>query len=541
MRNYKKSRYDLPLKPPKGLKEFMCGHPDDVTGIILYKMEYYTDAFGRSRRGVKCTCSECETSFFADYTPAAVTSGEKPVYGWLDEYGNAVYDGDVCICSVCGSSATTHYIGRNRSGFKTLECNAAITVERVDGKVAVVLWFSEYTYYNGGRFEFRIYPWEAYVFDGRRCVKNVAYSQYGYFNHREYAGEWYERTRCIDTIGRVEQEYIYPFDAHIFDDTELENAKFDIYIKENENALVYPVSYLRLYQRHNTIENLVVQGSTQIVSDLLNGGYNSLVAPLTKTDNKINWRARRPAAMLGLTKPEYKALKHFNLRDIYFYKEIREFGITPENYCNIREKSSEYTIRTLIREFGENVPRADRYITKQLKKYRNNVTLDELMDYWRMVEPADRLRDPDVQYPQNLRHAHNELVRIKKWKEDAELLEQFEHRYKELSIYTYKNNELLIRPCRNEAELINEGKTLHHCVASYAKRHASGDTSIFFIRHIDRPDEPYYTLEWTGKKINQDHGYKNRLQTNEIKEFEKEWLEFVKGVNENGQRSRKAS
>lgn len=537
---YQKSRYNLPLTPPHGLKEFMRGHPDDVVGVILYKMEYYTDAFGRGRRGVKCSCSECETSFFADHAPAA-SATVKSVYGWFDEHGNAVYDGDVCICPVCGASVTAHYIGRNRNGFKTLECNSAITVERVDGKAAIVLWFSEYTYYDGGRFEFRIYPWEAYVFDGRRCVKNVAYSQYGYFNHREYAGEWYERKRCIDTIGNVEQGYIYPFDAHIFDGTELENAKFDIYIKENENAFVFPVSYLRLYQRHNTVENLVVQGSMRIISNLLNGGYNGLAAPLTETDHRINWKARRPSAMLGLTKPEYKALKDLSLHDIEFYNEIKGFGITPENYGSIKKKTSEYTIKTLINDFSENISRADRYITKQKKKYRNSVTLDELVDYWRMVEPPDRLKDSNIRYPQNLRHAHDELVRLKKWKEDKELMEKFLRRYEELSIYSYSNGSLLIRPCRDEAELINEGKTLKHCVASYAKRHASGTTSIFFIRHVDRPDEPYYTLEWTGCGINQDHGYKNRLQTDEIKEFEKEWLEFVKGVNENGQHSRKAS
>ena len=50
---YQKSRYNLPLTPPHGLKEFMRGHPDDVTGVILYKMEYYTDAFGTGRRCVK--------------------------------------------------------------------------------------------------------------------------------------------------------------------------------------------------------------------------------------------------------------------------------------------------------------------------------------------------------------------------------------------------------------------------------------------------------------------------------------------------------
>ena len=167
--------------------------------------------------------------------------------------------------------------------------------------------------------------------------------------------------------------------------------------------------------------------------------------------------------------------------------------------------------------------------------------MSDLIDYWRMVEPADRLRNTNVRYPQNLEHAHNELIRLKKWKEDQELIEKFAKRYEELSVYSYSNDKLMIRPCHDESELIAEGKILEHCVASYAKDHASGKTSIFFVRHTDAPDEPFYTLEWRNNKIIQDHGYKNRLQTDEIKRFEKEWLEYVEGVMENGKRYSKAS
>ena len=255
----------------------------------------------------------------------------------------------------------------------------------------------------------------------------------------------------------------------------------------------------------------------------------------------INWKLRKPSAMLGLTKTEYKALKSASLNDIKLYLRTKDFGVTTENIYGILERNYDWHIETLVTEFKENVPRADRYVVKQQKKYNNGTTLSELMDYWRMVEPVDRLKDPKVRYPQNLRHAHDELIRLKEWEENKELIEKFRQRYEKLSIYSYCNDRLLIRPCRTEAELIIEGKVLDHCVASYAKRHAYGDTSIFFIRYVDRPDEPFYTLEWTGRRINQDHGYKNRLQTDEIKKFEKEWLEYVKGVDKNGEYSRKAS
>ena len=79
--------------------------------------------------------------------------------------------------------------------------------------------------------------------------------------------------------------------------------------------------------------------------------------------------------------------------------------------------------------------------------------------------------------------------------------------------------------------MINEGKVLDHCVAQYARDHAKALTSIFFVRRLDEKDKPYYTLEWKDGEINQNHGYKNKKQTEEILAFEREWLKHVAAVD----------
>jgi hypothetical protein len=51
------------------------------------------------------------------------------------------------------------------------------------------------------------------------------------------------------------------------------------------------------------------------------------------------------------------------------------------------------------------------------------------------------------------------------------------------------------------------------------------------VRRLDEKDKPYYTLEWKDGEINQDHGYKNKLQTDEILAFEKKWLKHIAEVD----------
>ena len=87
---------------------------------------------------------------------------------------------------------------------------------------------------------------------------------------------------------------------------------------------------------------------------------------------------------------------------------------------------------------------------------------------------------------------------------------------------------LMIRPAVSTWELITEGKTLRHCVGTYAKAVARGETAIFFIRRIDRPDEPFFTLEWKNGKVEQNRGEQNRARTPEVRAFEDAWLAHLR-------------
>ena len=104
--------------------------------------------------------------------------------------------------------------------------------------------------------------------------------------------------------------------------------------------------------------------------------------------------------------------------------------------------------------------------------------------------------------------------------------------YEKLKKYCFTCGGLSIHPAESEIEMINEGRELHHCVATYATRHANGRTAIFFIRHTNEPDKPYFTLEYSFKymRVMQNRGYHNADRTEEVKKFEKQWVEFVKEV-----------
>ena len=60
-------------------------------------------------------------------------------------------------------------------------------------------------------------------------------------------------------------------------------------------------------------------------------------------------------------------------------------------------------------------------------------------------------------------------------------------------------------------EIIDEGKTLHHCVGGYAPRHLTGSTTILFLRKAERPDVPLVTIEINGNNIIQAHGHSNEI------------------------------
>ena len=103
-------------------------------------------------------------------------------------------------------------------------------------------------------------------------------------------------------------------------------------------------------------------------------------------------------------------------------------------------------------------------------------------------------------------------------------------RRKVLRKYVFAAGGLLIRPAASQKELTDEGNALHHCVSTYGKRHAGGQTAIFFIRRKSSPGSSYYTLELDEKEliVRQNRGLRNAPRTPEVQAFEDLWLSWVR-------------
>ena len=64
--------------------------------------------------------------------------------------------------------------------------------------------------------------------------------------------------------------------------------------------------------------------------------------------------------------------------------------------------------------------------------------------------------------------------------------------------YFWEDREYMIIPAGTCKELMDEGRTLHHCVGSsdvYMKKMANGVSWILFLRRKSELEKPYYTIE----------------------------------------------
>lgn len=139
------------------------------------------------------------------------------------------------------------------------------------------------------------------------------------------------------------------------------------------------------------------------------------------------------------------------------------------------------------------------------------------------------LDDPEVLFPKNLNAAHARTIAQVKYKESQISREQFAQQVKRLQWMAWERDGLLIRPPADGAELIAEGRYLHHCVGGYIDRMAAGKTTILLIRRADAPDIPFYTLEWLDGKVQQCRTLRNASYTEDeqVLAFVNAWIEKV--------------
>lgn len=132
--------------------------------------------------------------------------------------------------------------------------------------------------------------------------------------------------------------------------------------------------------------------------------------------------------------------------------------------------------------------------------------------------------------PRGLRVQHDLMHRNYKYISDTLVDQCITRRAQELSYLAYqtKDFEVVLPTCAEE--IVQEGQTLHHCVASYVNRVAKGVTTILFLRRRSAPDRPYMTIEWHEGRLIQIKSKHNGCLQNEpceTQDFFKEWLKHA--------------
>lgn len=150
-----------------------------------------------------------------------------------------------------------------------------------------------------------------------------------------------------------------------------------------------------------------------------------------------------------------------------------ENKIIFERLCKIAEKEKSNSIFTIYRDVRS-------YFARHI------ITTDPA--YIKKADELRRLHDAAIEV-ELAQRAEREA------KQNAELDEKRKKVDKKRKEWNYEDDNYIIRLPNTVSEIVAEGQKLHHCVGGYASRHATGDTTIMFLREKENPDVPFYTIE----------------------------------------------
>ena len=186
----------------------------------------------------------------------------------------------------------------------------------------------------------------------------------------------------------------------------------------------------------------------------------------------------------------------------------------------------------LIQTYNYNIETLINYVYVVCPMYQGltnpNEVLTILKDYIQMSESLSYRFD---KYPNSLKLSHDvKMVNyrtIQNQRDYAEF-ENAVHEYGDL-IFQDKKYQVLIP--RTPKDLVKEGSSLNHCIASYKGRVIQGNSLIFFVRERKTPNVSLVSVELNKYyQIVQARGMNNRPVTTGEQEFINKWLEFVHNV-----------
>lgn len=471
------------------------------------------------------------------------------------------------ICPLCGSPVTIKARGRMPARI----CDRRI-VSFIDPREEGFLWryFTAYREVkpdgktNDGLFEI-VRTFYKFAPNGTPCTSSYEY--------REYKQTGIVRW-CTDE-GYRESSYctLYPGNLpEAWKDTPMKYSALEILAENRPSEQIHYAKAINRYRKFPQLEWFIKMGLYKLAAHLINEfhdgafGYESRngIRGLRKSGKTI-------FEILGLTKENTRILQSIdgNIDELRLLQEAQSSGYNLkaeelERFyklfgCNttlIRKENRKSTIHKICRyieregadyRVGES-GQCWRYSYMQCKE-RPDIREERLqncakdwLDYlnWCKELKYD-LNNMFFYFPKNFKKVHDRTAAEyqalqdkkaaeKKRREDERIKREAEVMKKLLeemlkenagidNAFLIKGKGLILRVPRDTQEIKNEGAALHHCVGTYVDRVAKGQTHIFFVRRVEEPDTPYFTMEYNNGRVIQCRGNHNCGMPASVKAF----------------------
>lgn len=282
-------------------------------------------------------------------------------------------------------------------------------------------------------------------------------------------------------------------------------------------------------------------------------GMDELVRHLLQKDGRTRLINRRAKTLNGQLRIKDRAKIKRLIAEKGSILLLKILQQEEKSGCNWTAEQEQFLKRMYVHYEGEKrVNFCLRYMSLQklmnrIKKYKKQENEDDWMvlgrykDYLRMREELGYDMTNEVYvYPKNLKKKHDEMVKEREARRDELYAEKMRVKYPDIAKrygkyckkYGYEQNGYFIRPARDAEEIIMEGRLQHHCVGgeNYLRKHNDGKTVILFLRKVETPDIPYYTIEMRNNEILQWYGIRDGKPDKEIiGPYLDEYQEHLKG------------
>lgn len=297
------------------------------------------------------------------------------------------------------------------------------------------------------------------------------------------------------------------------------------------NAGIDIPSYLGTMMKYHSVELLAKAGFRDIAEWKIHGNGCKC----------INWRAHSLEKILKLPKRDVKRLRPWNpsCRELDAFQQMSEqdrrdvdLPILRDMLTWDRYDVATKTYRNVYKEEVERYMPFDKWLrwAKTQEHYRKSKSPNLLRDYRDYIGTATMLgmdiHKKSVLRPKDLKQAHDDVNKRIKTANDSIIDAAIEANARSTG-FTY--GQLMIIPAKCQEDLNKESAKLCHCVKTYGDKLARGSCFIFFVRNINAPDEPFYTLETrpSGEFV-QCRGKQNCSMTNDVKLFTDAFVKKLK-------------